>query len=252
MPQKISPRKEKLQLFLLYITLQDIYHDDVGLILSPDDEEEQFLADYAGYLAIKTARYSEARTRIPRLGNLHILWDYAKTPVHHHLFIKLVRVSPQTFLRILAEIEGNPVFQNDSNHPQAPVETQLAVALWRLGRFGNAASMDDCAFMSGIGHGTVADYTHRVITAVLDLHQQYVRLLTDEERARERQWVLQRVGCPEFAPGIYHYDGSNMGLWRKPGLNGDAYWGRHNCYELNVQVCYVVYAASDHLPYLPM
>jgi hypothetical protein len=244
MPRSTNAREEKIQLLLLHIVLRDMDDYDTGVVLSLDDEEEQFLADYAGYLAIQNTRYSETRTRVPRLGNLHILWDYAKTPVHHYLFIKLVRVTPHTFLRILGDIEGNPVFQNESNHPQAPVEVQLAVALWRLGRFGNAASMDDCAFMSGIGHGTVVAYTDRVITAILDLHQTYVRLLTDEERIRERDWVLRRVGCPEFAPGIYHYDGSNMGLWRKPGLNGDAYWGRHSCYELNVQVCHFIYGTS--------
>jgi hypothetical protein len=128
------------------------------------------------------------------------------------------------------------VFRSKSNNPQAPVEVQLAVGLWRLGRSGNAASMDDCAFMAGIGHGTVPLYTRRVIDALLDLHQTYIRVLTDEERAHEKAWVLRRVGCPEFASGIYHYDGSNMGLWQKPGLNGDAYWGRHGCYEMNVQV----------------
>ncbi|KDN34026.1 hypothetical protein RSAG8_12887, partial [Rhizoctonia solani AG-8 WAC10335] len=174
--------------------------------------------------------------RIPRAGSLHVLWEYAQSETLHPLFVKLVRVAPIIFLHILTEIEEHPIFYNDSKNPQTPVENQLAVALFRLGRHGNAACLDDVAFLAGMGHGTVALFTYRVITALLDLHSRYIRRLTDEERARERDWVVQRAGCPEFAPGIYQYDGSTLPLWQKPGLNGDAYWSRHCNYELNIQI----------------
>ncbi|KDN33174.1 hypothetical protein RSAG8_13737, partial [Rhizoctonia solani AG-8 WAC10335] len=148
----------------------------------------------------------------------------------------LVRVTPTTFQQVLLEIQGNPIFSNNSHHAQAPVEDQLAIALYRLGRFGNAASMDDVAFLAAVGHGTTMLYTRRIITALMDVHGRWIRPLTAQEREEEREWVLERVGCPEFAPGIYHYDGTCSELWQKPGLNGDAYFNRGMYYGLNIQI----------------
>ncbi|KAG8690849.1 hypothetical protein FRC08_010328 [Ceratobasidium sp. 394] len=108
---------------------------------------------------IINTRYSAPHTHIPRSGSLHILWEYAQHPDLHPLFVKLVCVTLGTFQCILAEIEGSTVFSNLSNHAQAPVEDQPAIALYCLGCFGNAASMDDVAFLAGIGHGTVPLYT---------------------------------------------------------------------------------------------
>ncbi|KAG9084216.1 hypothetical protein FRC06_004162 [Ceratobasidium sp. 370] len=134
---------------------------------------------------ILNTRYLAPCGFIPCSGSLHTLWAYAENPDYHHLFNKLVRVKPATFRFILGEIKDNPIFRNSSHCPQAPVELQLAIALHRLGRYGNGASMDDVAFLAGVGHGTVPLYTKRVITAILDLHGRYIRVLTDEERAHD-------------------------------------------------------------------
>ena len=52
----------------------------------------------------------------------------------------MLRVSPQVFQTLLWLIEDHPVFQNNSNNFQTPVETQLAVTLYQMGCFGNGAS----------------------------------------------------------------------------------------------------------------
>ncbi|KAG9076183.1 hypothetical protein FS749_012072 [Ceratobasidium sp. UAMH 11750] len=236
MPPQISSRKQRACALVQFMIFCEIVYEEEGAQLSAEEEEDQLLVDLVTYYAIMHTRYLAQRVRIPRVGNIHVLWEYARDPVYHHLFIKLVRVAPRTFYHILAEIEENLVFCNNSAQPQTPVEIQLAVALYRLGRYGNGASFDDVAFLAGIGHGTVALFTRRIIKALLDIHGIYVRLLTDEERIQEREWVLERMGCPEFAPGIYQYDGFTVPLWQKPGLNGDAYYSRHGCYEMNVQV----------------
>ncbi|KAG9078619.1 hypothetical protein FS749_009330 [Ceratobasidium sp. UAMH 11750] len=204
----------------------------------PDLEEldSRMLLDLAAYHTILTTRYWAPRGSIPRSGSLHTLWTYAANPDYHHLFNKLVRVRPATFRFILDEIKDNPRFRNNSTCPQAPVELQLAITLHRLGRYGNGASMDDIAFLAGVGHGTVPLYTKRVIAAILDLHGRYIRTLTDEERTREREWVWQRMGCPEFAAGIFQYDGTLIELWQKPGLHGNAYFHRNHFYGMNVQI----------------
>jgi hypothetical protein len=70
----------------------------------------------------------------------------------------MLRVSPEVFDVILSFIHDNPVFHNNSNNPQAPVQTQLAVMLYRLGRYGNGASIEDVARISGISEGSVENY----------------------------------------------------------------------------------------------
>ncbi|KAE8952902.1 hypothetical protein PR002_g32543, partial [Phytophthora rubi] len=65
-------------------------------------------------------------------------------------FRQLTRMSKASFQFVLSEIEGHPVFQNDSLHPQADVALQLAVALDRLGNYGNGVSLGRTLKLWGI------------------------------------------------------------------------------------------------------
>jgi hypothetical protein len=71
----------------------------------------------------------------------------------------MLRVSPHIFDIVLSLIEHHPVFRNNSNHPQAPVEVQLVVTLYRTGRCGNGASIQDIARAAGCSEGSVENYT---------------------------------------------------------------------------------------------
>ncbi|KAG6880686.1 hypothetical protein C0992_003027, partial [Termitomyces sp. T32_za158] len=66
----------------------------------------------------------------------------------------MLRVSPIVFDTILTLIQDHPVFANNSNVPQASVEEQLAVTLYQMGRYGNAASVEDVARIAGISEGS--------------------------------------------------------------------------------------------------
>jgi len=61
----------------------------------------------------------------------------------------------------------DPVFSNQSQNDQIPVQDQLAVALFRFGHDGNGASMQVVADWAGLGKGTVHLVTRRVMTAIL-------------------------------------------------------------------------------------
>jgi hypothetical protein len=119
-------------------------------------------------------RYLHPRLPVPKSGQLHLAWEYALNPAHHNCFIGMMRVSLTTFEVLADLIRDSHVFQNNSNMPQAPVKTQLAVTLYCLGRFGNAASIMDVACMAGILEGSVKDYTDRCIKAILPLHNDLV------------------------------------------------------------------------------
>ncbi|KAJ6616864.1 hypothetical protein B0H10DRAFT_1798595 [Mycena sp. CBHHK59/15] len=66
----------------------------------------------------------------------------------------MLRVSPMVFAVILELIQDHTIFTNNSNVPQTPVDVQLAVTLYRLGHYGNAASLEDilCHFIQFICH----------------------------------------------------------------------------------------------------
>jgi hypothetical protein len=56
------------------------------------------------------------------------------------LFREILRVTPYTFDKLHEKIENDPIFFNNSNNPQIPVEEQLAITLYRFGHDRNAAS----------------------------------------------------------------------------------------------------------------
>lgn len=207
----------------------------------PDNLEEmvnQLATDKAILEGIRNTRYLQHRTRVPKQDNLGLAWEYAQNPADYQRFINMLRVSPQVFEALLHLIENHNVFQNNSNNSQLPVEKQLAITLYRMGRFGNGASLEDVARISGSSEGTVVNYTNRCFKAIEDLHDLFVRPLTAAEKEEEKRWMDQHLGfVGTWREGWLMYDGTIVVLYAKPGLNGDAYYTRKANYGLNAQVC---------------
>ncbi|KAG1805224.1 uncharacterized protein BJ212DRAFT_1544182 [Suillus subaureus] len=85
---------------------------------------------------------------------------------HPEIFCSYVRMSPESFNALLAAIQDDPIFQNNLQNTQDPIDRQLAVALFRFGHYGNAATVTKVALWAGIGYGTVRLYTNRIMIAV--------------------------------------------------------------------------------------
>ena len=83
--------------------------------------------------------------QVIKSGQLHLAWNYAQNPEDHQCFINMLQVSPGVFQVLLNLIEEHSIFQNNSNNSQRPVEVQLATTLYRMGRYGNGASLEDVA-----------------------------------------------------------------------------------------------------------
>ena len=113
------------------------------------------------YKAIHDAWYLNTRTSIPKSGSLFLAWEYAKDPQHHDLFVQMLHIPPHAFEVLHELIKDHAVFQNNSNVPQSPVDYQLAVTLYRMGCFGNAASLADISCTAGCGEGSVEHLTYR-------------------------------------------------------------------------------------------
>jgi len=197
----------------------------------------QLQNDIEMFRKIRDTRYLNPRTSIPKDGSMHMAWEYAKDPAHHHLFTQMMRVSPYVFAVILEMIKDHPVFCNNSNVPQSPVDFQLSVTLFRMGRFGNAASLIDVAREAGCSTGSVEEFTDRCFTAIESLHDTFVRPLTADEKEVEKRWIDAHMGFEGlWRDGWVMYDGTIVVLYARPGLDGDAYYTRKSNYGLNLQV----------------
>jgi hypothetical protein len=146
-----------------------------------------------------------------------------------------LRVSASTFNSLLDMIKTHPVFMNNANVSQGPVSEQLAVALFRFGHNGNAASVEAIAQWAGVSAGTVVNCTRRVMIAFLALHDSAIRWPSEDEKERSKQWV-EAASCHAWRGGYCMVDGTLVVLFQKPGFHGEAYFDRKSNYSLNVQV----------------
>jgi hypothetical protein len=162
-------------------------------LFTPSDNVEEICqnlnTDIESIIAIRNTRYLRGRPPLIKLGNLDLAWAYARNPSDHKHFINMLRVSPQVFDTLLLLINDDTVFQNNSSSPQAPMKIQLAVTLYRMGRFGNGASVEDVARTAGCSPGAVEKYTGRCFEAIGRLRNLFVQPLTTAEKEMEKQWI---------------------------------------------------------------
>ena len=130
---------------------------------------------------------------ILKLGNLHLAFEYAKNHEDHHHFVQMLHMSPQAFDILVQLIKDHPAFHNESNQVQAPVETQLAVTLYRMGWYGNGVSLGDVARIAGVSDGSVQNFTKQCFDAIESLHDLFVRPLTQEKDV-EKRWLDHHLG----------------------------------------------------------
>ena len=146
-----------------------------------------------------------------------------------------LRVSPSTFDSLVEMIATHPIFLNNSYVSQAPVKKQLAIAMFRFGHNGNAASVEAVAQWAGLSAGTVVNYTRRAMIAFLALHDSAICWPSAEEKEKSKEWV-EAVSCYAWRDGYCMVDGTPIVLFQKPGFHGEAYFDRKSNYSLNLQV----------------
>ena len=187
---------------------------------------------------IRNTRYLLPRTPIPKHSNLHLVQDYVQDVLFQDRFESMLRVSPYVYEVLINLLSDHPAFQNHSHNRQTPIWIQLAITLYRLGHYGNSASVRDVAQNFGFSEGAVEKFTQRCFTALESFHDMVVRPLTPGEKEVEKRWIDAHVGFRGlWREGWVMYDGTIVVLHERPGFNGDAYFTRKSNYGLNVQVC---------------
>ncbi|POM69288.1 Hypothetical protein PHPALM_14440 [Phytophthora palmivora] len=190
-------------------------------ILEEDDEEELYDLGCddmltALLLLVESRRYLEEHARLPMSIEFRESGFQSLSPKQ---FRQMTRVSHTSFLRIVSDIENHGIFQNNSACRQAPVWLQLAVALDRLGNYDNG--------LWGIGQGTCALYTTRVLLALKDLAAKYVVWPDNAGRLSTSHRMAQKGfrGCVGFI------DATTFPLSEKPAVNGECYFDRKHRYS---------------------
>jgi len=173
---------------------------------------------------------------MPRAPQLHVLPIYARS--RPKKFRQKLRVDPQIFNDILDCITDHPVFHNQSNNKQLPVDQQLAIFLNRIGHYGNGVTPDDIALWGGVSVGTVFNCMHRVMVAILSLHDEFIYIpLAQSDQMRRAQTYAEARTCSAWRNGVFAADGTAIPLFAKPGLFGETFFDRKSNYSLNCQVC---------------
>lgn len=139
---------------------------------------------------------NERRTIIKTSDNMTLLFTEYKTN-RPKIFYSYMRVKPSCFDAILSHIHDDPVFHNDSQNEQHPIQEQLAIALYRFGHYGNAANTLKVALWAGVGYGTVNHITKRVMTAVCRISFRRASLHWPDDKVKEeaKVWVEENL-CP--------------------------------------------------------
>ena len=195
-----------------------------------------------------TRRYLADRQPINKSGeNLRLLltdWKYTRPEI----FRAHLRLTPECFDLLLTALHMDPVFQNNSNLPQIPVEKQLAIALYRFGHYGNAISTSMVGLWAGIGFGTVRLVTNRVLTAICreEFRRAVIYWPTGADREEAKQWVEDN-SCPAWRNGWAMVDGTLIPLYARPGYFGNTWYDRKNNYSLNLQVHFILYGLKNIL-----
>lgn len=172
--------------------------------------------------------------KVPKLSQLYLVLHTYKTSDPKR-FRRNLRVTPATFDGLVAKIKDDPIFLSEGSASQRPVDEQLAIALFRFGHFGNAASVESIAQWAGVSAGLVVNATRRVMVAFLALHDSVIRWPSAEMKEEAKEWV-EAASCAAWRDGWLLVDGTLIPLAEKPGFHGEAYFDRKSNYSLNVQV----------------
>lgn len=147
-------------------------------------------------------------------------------------FRQEARMSEQCSAKVVSLIEHDEVFQNRSTKEQDPVQYQLLVTLFRLGKHGNGSIVAHISSYFVLGDGTVNKYTSGCLAAIYELRARYLRWPNAEERLE----IAARIAHDHhFGSCGGMIDGSLVFMEQRPGVSYAAnYYCRKHRYAFNI------------------
>lgn len=157
-------------------------------------------------------------------------WYNRVLPKYDDCRFKIItRMDPVNFQKLVSMLITHPIFHNNSNNPQAPVELQLAVFLRRI---GSKEDVFGICSKFGIAEGTVYLYCKRIMIAIFSLKKTLVKWPTGEVKQSTLEG-FKNIGGMENVIGAI--DGSHIGLANAPLKQPETYWNRKKRYSIQLQ-----------------
>ena len=134
-----------------------------------------------------------------------MMWFYEERD-----FKQIARMSKDSFLKLLGQVQDDDVFKTYTRNKQCPVWVQLMVVLQRLDCDGNGISVVRCARNCGYSNGSVDLFTKRVFKAILKLRRAAIFWPDAVERKRISHRLatyhgsLWAVGVVDGTPVVFH------------------------------------------------
>ena len=163
------PRQSHRNLILRTYLISMLVRMVFTLLMGSVEEQAVLLAanllvDLEILHTIRNTQYLLPHTLIPKHSNIHLVREYSQDVLFQDRFKSMLRVSPYVYEVLINLISNHPVFQNQSHNQQTPVWIQLAITLYRLGHYGNSASVHDVSQNFGFLEGAVEKFTQRCFT----------------------------------------------------------------------------------------
>jgi len=209
-----------------------------GVLLSPCVLSEVGVLLCAARAHQRMTRLLVTRYMLSRRNRIPKCTDWRDRVLHSlppEYFIAHLRVEPSTFSHLVSRLDSTAadVFNPPSGRPQLSVRVQLAIALFRFGHYGNAASVLLVAQRFGVSPGTVINATRRVMSAILRWEAVEIRWPTAIERqacARESEERYGFEGC------VGAVDGTTIPFAYAPSVDPWCFFDRHKRYSVNVLI----------------
>lgn len=167
----------------------------------------RFLRLHEGFMQ---QRYMYSRLPVPKSNWAnHILPQYSEDR-----WRTVIRMNPQSFEYILDLIKNNPIFYNRSTSSQALIDQQLKLGLYKLANDGSVSEFRHLSNQWGVFEGHISNCTRRIVFALFQLRNSYIRWPTDNKRRIESMKNQDREG---FLGAVEKVDGTDIVLWYKPG-----------------------------------
>ena len=190
------------------------------------DKTLQWLAIWAN---LDGRRYIEPCSAIPK--STFAAAVFPELPADR--FRGFMRMDRCFFAQVLDLIKDDAIFINNSSQEQTPVFLQLQYILYQLGHDGNSKSFMNTATFWGVSEGHIYNCSKRVIKALCNIRDVFVRWPDASKRVLESLRNDTREG---FIGAIGKVDGTDIVLHYKPGGKylGETFWNQKKRYALDL------------------
>jgi hypothetical protein len=171
-------------------------------LYSDSSDEEDFGEARA---ALESSRYL-CRSEV-NVSQEHCVALNALLHQKRDFFRQQTRMCQESFLKLLACIQDDPIFQNESKHKQRHVGVQLYTFLQVMGHDGNGLCNVAISGHSHMGEGTVTLYLQRVTHALLRLEPHFIQWpgAAARKAMSARFFITHGLYCVGILDGTFVY-----------------------------------------------